>query len=94
MIREAKHSDINIINELGEKLLNNFSKTYDIISYINNKDYIFLVNQDKEINAFLLVRKNLNDFELEYIIVKDKKIPHNDHKAVLEIIKEHKHINV
>ncbi len=30
----------------------------------------------------------------EYIIVKDKKIPHNDHKAVLEIIKEHKHINV
>lgn len=69
MIRVATKNDINNINELGSKFISNFTKTYNVENYLNNSNYIILINEDEIINAFLIVYKNIDYYELEAIFV-------------------------
>ena len=71
MIREAEYKDINELNELGTKLIPNFLKTYDLNNYINNSNYIILVYEEENIEAFLLIRKNLDFYEIEALYVNE-----------------------
>ncbi len=72
MIRVAKLEDVSDILELGQKLLSNFDKTYDIANYIKNDNYIAIISEEKKINAFLLISENASSYELEAIYVIDK----------------------
>ncbi len=72
MIRKAANQDTESIKLLGKKLMPNFTNTYNIDSYINDESYIILVNDEEFINAFLIVKKNLDDFEIEFIIVEEE----------------------
>ena len=67
MIREAKKEDINRINKLGLLVNPSFLLTYDIEKYINNDNYIILV--DENVDSFLIIRKNIDFYELEMIVV-------------------------
>ena len=69
MIREAIKEDIKEINNLGKYLNNNFSNTYNISEYLNNDKYIILVNKDNEVNAFLIILKNIDTYEIEALAV-------------------------
>lgn len=70
MIKKATKKDISSINELGTIEFSNFAKTYNIEEYIQNDNYVILVNEEKNIlNAFLIIYKNIDYFELEMIIV-------------------------
>lgn len=71
MIRKATPEDINIINILGSKFKDNFSTTYDINNYLENDNYIILLNEDIVINAFMIIYKNIDYYELEAIYVSD-----------------------
>ncbi len=67
MIRKALEKDIKRINELGLSYNPSFSKTYNLKDYLNNDNYIILV--DENVNSFLIIYKNIDCFELEYIVV-------------------------
>ena len=69
MIQEASLSDIEKLNKLGSKLIPNFLKTYDLNNYINNSNYIILVYEEYNIAAFLLIRNNLDFYEIEALYV-------------------------
>ena len=69
MIREGKLEDLTKINELGTKLLPNFIATYNIKDYLTNEKYLILVSDDMNINAFLIVLKNIDTYEIEAIYV-------------------------
>ncbi|MBQ7031330.1 MAG: GNAT family N-acetyltransferase [Bacilli bacterium] len=69
MIRKATEKDIVEIIKLGSILNTNFSKTYDISQYLKDEKYIILLNEDDGINAFIIVYKNIDYFELEAIAV-------------------------
>ena len=69
MIRESKLVDLNKINELGMNLIPNFIATYNIEDYLTNDKYIILVNVVDNINAFLVVLKNIDTYEIEAIYV-------------------------
>ena len=69
MIREGKLEDLTKINELGTKLFPNFITTYNIKYYLTNDKYIILVSTDDNINAFLIVLKNIDTYEIEAIYV-------------------------
>ncbi len=69
MIRKARIDDVQVLNSLGEKLLANFTKTYNLTNYINDKNYLILVNEDMFINGFLLISENASAYELEAIFV-------------------------
>lgn len=69
MIREGKLEDLTKINELGTKLLPNFIATYNIKDYLTNEKYLILVSDDMNINAFLIVLKNIDAYEIEAIYV-------------------------
>ena len=72
MIRESLLEDISRINYLGNKFINNFSNTYNLINYLNDDKYLILVYLvDNEINAFLILLKNIDCYELEMIVVND-----------------------
>lgn len=71
MISKVVHEDIKLINELGKILYDNFEKTYLLNDYINNENYIILVNKDEILNGFLIVYKNIDCYELEIIVVSD-----------------------
>ena len=70
MIRKAFKNDIDSINCLGENLFPNFHKSYNLLYYISNDNYIVLVDEEKEIKAFLIVLKNIDCYEIESIVVK------------------------
>lgn len=72
MIRKANKEDVLIINELGNYINSNFNKTYRIDSYINDSNYILLVNDNDNVNAFLLIYNNIDYYELEAIAVDEK----------------------
>jgi len=69
MIRIANINDIDYINKLGKVFNSNFKNTYNIVEYLKNPNYIILVNEDECINAFIIVYKNIDYYELEAIIV-------------------------
>jgi len=69
MIRRALTNDIEEINKLGIIFNNNFLNTYNIDLYLDNENYIVLVHEEENINAFLIVYKNIDYFELEAIVV-------------------------
>ena len=69
MIRESTLVDLNKINELGMNLIPNFIATYNIEDYLTNDKYIILVNVVDNINAFLVVLKNIDTYEIEAIYV-------------------------
>ena len=71
MIREAKFKDIDDLNKLGNKLIPNFLKTYDLNTYINNSNYVVLVYEEENIEAFLLIRKNIDFYEIEALYVNE-----------------------
>ena len=62
MIRKARIDDVQVLNSLGEKLLANFTKTYNLTNYINDKNYLILVNEDMFINGFLLILISCNSY--------------------------------
>jgi len=68
MICIAKSENIEAINNLGKNLYDNFEKIYPLNNYVNNENYIILIDKEKDINGFLLVYKNLDYYELEIII--------------------------
>ena len=47
----------------------NFSKSYDLETYLNNSKYIILVVDEDLIKAFMIVLHNIDYYELEMIIV-------------------------
>ena len=69
MIRKANVNDLTKLNILGNVVIKNFDTTYDLKSYINDDKYIVLIDEQKDIKAFLIILKNLNNFELELIVV-------------------------
>lgn len=69
MIYKAVKDDISAIIELGKLLNDNFENTYLIDNYIDDKNYIILVNKSDKINGFLIVYKNIDYYELEIIVV-------------------------
>lgn len=69
MIRFAEVNEIEDINRLGVVFESNFLKTYHIKDYLNNPNYIILVNKDEIINGLLIVYKNIDYYELEAIVV-------------------------
>ena len=69
MIRLAEKKDIDNINSLGKEVVDNFSKTYNVLEYLENKNYIILINEDNTINSFVLIYKNIDYYELEIIVV-------------------------
>lgn len=72
MIRKAIKEDIININELGKLLHDNFEKTYLLNDYILNNNYIILVNEENEINGFIILYKNIDYYELETIVIKNE----------------------
>ena len=71
MIRRAKEEDIKKIYELGSTYNPNFLKTYNISDYLINDKYIILVDEENEINGFLIIYKNIDFFELEMIVIEE-----------------------
>ena len=69
MIRKAKFSDLDTVMSLGMTYMSNFNSTYDIKSYLNDENYVILVNDSDGVNAFLLVRKAYQEYNIEFIIV-------------------------
>lgn len=69
MIRKAAREDIIDINLIGNQYKSNFQSTYNVEEYLLNENYIILVNEDNKVNAFLIVYKNIDFFELEMIVV-------------------------
>lgn len=69
MIRVANKKDIIDIYNIGNQYKNNFQKTFNIENYLMNNNYIILVNVLEKVNAFIIVYKNIDFFELEMIIV-------------------------
>lgn len=70
MITIAKEIDINNINKIGKLMYDNFENTYNIKNYLQNKNYIIIVNKSFDIlNGFMIVYKNIDYYELELIIV-------------------------
>lgn len=69
MIRLAELKDINEINKIGLSFKSNFANTYNIADYLNNNNYIILVNEDEVVNGFIIVYKNIDYYELLMIVV-------------------------
>lgn len=69
MIRKAEYKDITILNRLGLQLNENFCSTYNLDSYLSNDNYFILVYEDISIYGFLIVYKNIDYYELEFIVV-------------------------
>ena len=73
MIRKAVKNDIQSINELGSTMFNNFLNKFNINEYLENTNYIILVDKENsKLNAFLICYKNIDFYELELIIVDEK----------------------
>ena len=72
MIRKANLKDVDIINDLGGKIIANFINTYDINKYLLSDNYLIFVNEDEHINAFLIISENITSYELEVIYVSDE----------------------
>jgi len=72
MIKLARKEDIERIQELGFMLNSNFSHTYNIDQYLENNNYIILVNKDINVNAFMIVYKNMDYYEIEAIVVDEE----------------------
>ena len=72
MIREAEYKDINELNKLGIELIPNFLKTYELNNYINNSNYVVLIYEEDNIEAFLLIRNNFDFYEIEALYVNEK----------------------
>lgn len=68
MIRLAKQEDIQAINQLGELLYNNFSTKYNIRDYLQNNNYIILVEESDMINSVLIVYANIDYYEIETVV--------------------------
>lgn len=68
MIRLAKNEDIPEINGLGELLYKNFSSKYNIVDYLQNNNYIILVEDSDMINSVLIVYANLDYYEIETVV--------------------------
>lgn len=72
MIRKAEKKDIKSINELGNTMFNNFLNKFNINEYIENPNYIILVDiENSKLNAFLICYKNIDFYELELILVEE-----------------------
>lgn len=69
MIRLANKTDVESINKLGLLVNDNFINTYRIYDYLDNSNYIILVNEDELVNGSLIVYKNIDYYELEIIVV-------------------------
>jgi len=69
MIRIANINDIEDINKIGNEFKNNFERTYNLKNYLSSDNYIILVNDEEFINAFMIVYKNVDQYELEMIVV-------------------------
>lgn len=69
MIRLAVKNDIDKINNLGLQVTDNFNITYNIDNYLNDSNYIILVNDDSIINGMLIVYKNIDYFEILMYVV-------------------------
>ena len=89
MIREGKLEDLTKINELGIKLIPNFIATYNIKDYLTNDKYIILVSDVDNINAFLIVLKNIDTYEIEAIYVDTNSRRQGIATKLLNYLEEH-----
>lgn len=72
MIRKATIDDINIINTLGEKLHNNFIKTFHIETEINNDLAIVLVCElDNKVVGYIYAINLIDNFDLLSLFVSE-----------------------
>lgn len=70
MISKATLEDKESIIKLGKTFIGNFPNTYNIEEYLNNNNYIILINKEnKLLKGFLIIYKNIDCYELELIIV-------------------------
>lgn len=70
MISKASLEDKENIVKLGKTFIDNFPNTYNIEEYLNNNNYIILINKEnKLLKGFLIIYKNIDCYELELIIV-------------------------
>lgn len=69
MIRKASLKDIELLNNLGKLVNDNFTKVYNLESYLQDEKYLIIVNEDNFVNGFLLVLKNIDCYEIEMIVV-------------------------
>ena len=72
MIRNILENDIDKINRIGQELYDNFENIYDLKSYIyDDKYHLYLIEQDNII-GFMIITENIDVFELDCIVVKEK----------------------
>lgn len=89
MIRKGKLEDFTKINELGMRLIPNFIATYNIKDYLTNDNYIILISDENNINAFLIVLKNIDTYEIEAIYVDNNSRRQGIATKLLKFFEEH-----
>lgn len=85
MIISAKKEHIGSINKIGDSFKPNFSKTYNLEEYLLNDKYIILVSLDEDVNGFMIVFKNYDEYEIEMIVIDKAK----RHKGIGRDIMNH-----
>ena len=74
MIRIAKMEDVQRINEMGNKLHNNFDKLFHIETEINNENSIVLVDEiENKVYAYLYAQLLVDNIDILSIYVDEHK---------------------
>ncbi len=89
MIRKAIIDDINTINILGEKLHNNFKKTFHIETEINNEFAIVLVCElERKVVGYVYAINLIDNFDLLSLFVSEDYRNNNVGKMLVTKLQE------
>ena len=89
MIRKAIIEDINTINILGEKLHNNFKKTFHIETEINNEFAIVLVCElERKVVGYVYAINLIDNFDLLSLFVSEDYRNNNVGKMLVTKLQE------
>ena len=89
MIRKAIIDDINTINILGEKLHNNFKKTFHIETEINNEFAIVLVCElERKVVGYVYAINLIDNFDLLSLFVNEDYRNNNVGKMLVTKLQE------
>ena len=69
MIRRIGINDIEIINSLGSKFDENFSKKYDLIGYLDKNFYLLHCYDKETIQGFIIATKIQETIEIMFLYV-------------------------
>lgn len=90
MIRNAKLSDLNEINKLGETLHNNFAKLFHLETEINSEFGIVLVSENNGvIDGYLYALEMIDNIDLISIVVDIEKRGRKIGSSLLEKLINH-----